>query len=95
MEEETLYDRRNKYIHLDSVSSTLIRGDTIFLVKVIVSTEGDDSIVTLTESGNTITLIKPDHVNTQGNYTYYIPLDNLTVDIITTNLVPDITVIYR
>ncbi len=95
MPEETLYDRRNRYTHLDTVSSTLISGDTIFLVKVIVNSDATGCLVTLTESGNAITILSADATTSQGTYKYGLSLDNLTVAITTSSLIPDITVIYR
>ncbi len=79
MAEHTLYDRRNRYVHLDTDGTTVLRNDTIHLVRVVIGSDESGTTVTIQESGNTVAVITSDVNATQGTYEYDITLDNLSV----------------
>ncbi len=96
MPEETLYDRRNRYVHLTVDGTTVLRNDTIHLVRVVIGSDEASTTVTVQESGNTIGLITTDVNATQGTYEYDVELDNLSVIIAGgAGASLSVTVIYR
>jgi len=96
MTDHTLYDRRNRYVHLTVDGTNVLRDDTIHLVRVVIGSDESATTVTLQESGNTIALITSDVNATQGNYDYDVSLDNLSVIIAGgAGASLSVTVVYR
>lgn len=96
MTDHTLYDRRNRWTHISGDSTTVIKDNTLHLVRVIVGTDGGaNTTVTLTTEGNTLSVLAADANAAQGVYEFDITLVDLTVVIANESTTTDITVIYK
>ena len=97
MSTETLYDQGNRYTHLSSAGTTVIRSTATRLVRVNVNTITGSSSVQLyngvSVAGDLIANINTTNAANTGTLEYNLTLSGgLTV--VVTNA-PDVTIIYR